>query len=116
MITRIGDSPRWSDIVIHNGVAQWVEVASDLSASAADQIAQVLQQIDDTLKQLGSSKTNLLHIQIFLANLADRTELNRQWDAWVLPGHAPTRACVGVELGDHCLVEMIVSAAVEMTG
>lgn len=116
MIRRIGDSPRWSDIVVHNGVAQWVEVASDLSAPAADQIAQVLQQIDDTLQQLGAAKESLLHVQIFLANLADRTELNRQWDSWVLPGQAPTRACVGVQLGDHCLVEMVVSAAVEMTG
>jgi hypothetical protein len=41
-IQRIGDSPRWSDIVIHNGVAQWVEVANDMSVDARSQIAQVL--------------------------------------------------------------------------
>ncbi|MGV2337188.1 MAG UNVERIFIED_CONTAM: hypothetical protein LVR18_24875 [Planctomycetaceae bacterium] len=48
-IRRIGESRRWADIVIHQGIARWVEVASDLSAPAATQIQQVLAQIDETL-------------------------------------------------------------------
>lgn len=110
-ICRIGDSPRWADIVIYQGTARWVEVASDLSAPAASQIRQVLTQIDATLVQIGSSRQSLLQIIIHLADLADAAELNRQWDQWVPPGHAPVRACVQSGLGSGCKVEMIITAA-----
>lgn len=111
-ICRIGDSPRWADIVIYQGIARWVEVASDLSAPAATQIRQVLSQIDATLAQIGSSRESLLQIIIHLADLADAAELNQQWDQWVPPGHAPVRACVQSGLGGGCKVEMIIEAAV----
>ncbi|MFN9158812.1 MAG: RidA family protein [Planctomyces sp.] len=111
-ICRIGDSPRWADIVIYQGIARWVEVASDLSAPAATQIRQVLSQIDATLAQIGSSRESLLQIIIHLADLADAAELNQQWDQWVPPGHAPVRACVQSGLGGGCKVEMIITAAV----
>lgn len=110
-IQRIGDSPRWSDIVIHNGVAQWVEVANDMTTDARSQIAQVLSQIDDTLAQIGSSRERLLQILIYLADLEHGSTLNELWDAWVPRGHAPIRACVQVGLGKSCLVEMIITAA-----
>lgn len=110
-IQRFGDSPRWSDIVIHNGVAQWVEVATDMSADARGQIAQVLSQIDETLTQIGSSRERLLQILIYLADLEHGPTLNELWDAWVPKGHAPVRACVQVGLGKNCLVEMVITAA-----
>ena len=31
-IQRLGTSPRWADVVIHNNTAYWVEVADDASA------------------------------------------------------------------------------------
>jgi hypothetical protein len=45
-IERIGSSRRWSDVVIHNGVSHWVEVAEDPTQDARGQVAQVLAQID----------------------------------------------------------------------
>ena len=48
-IQRFGDSKRWADVVVHRGVADWVEVAEDMSLDARGQIAQVLAQIDATL-------------------------------------------------------------------
>ena len=110
-IQRIGDSPRWSDIVIHAGVAQWVEVANDMSHDASGQIRQVLSQIDETLNQIGSSRSRLLQILIYLADLNDAPMLNELWDVWVPRGHAPIRACMQAGLGKGCLVEMIISAA-----
>ena len=101
-IQRIGDSPRWSDIVIHNGVARWVE----------GQVAQVLEQINVTLEQIGSSRENLLQILIYLSDLEDGPILNELWDAWVPRGHAPVRACVQAGLGKGCRVEMVIEAAV----
>jgi enamine deaminase RidA (YjgF/YER057c/UK114 family) len=110
-IQRIGDSPRWSDVVIHAGVAQWVEVANDITQDAHSQIRQILSQIDATLDQIGSSRNHLLQILIYLADLNDAPILNELWDAWVPRGHAPIRACVQAGLGKGCLAEMIISAA-----
>jgi len=110
-IVRLGNSPRWSDVVIYGGVARWVEVAEDTSGDARSQIGQVLKQIDATLAQLASDRTRLLEVLIFLADLGDAPILNELWDGWVLRGSAPIRACVQAGLGAGCRVEMIVTAA-----
>ena len=110
-IVRLGNSPRWSDVVIYAGVARWVEVAEDASEDARSQIGQVLKQIDATLIQIGSDRPRLVEILIVLADLRDVPTLNELWDAWVPRGSAPIRACVQAGLGAGCRVEMIVTAA-----
>jgi len=112
-IVRLGSSPRWSDVVIHAGVARWVEVAEDAKQDARGQIAQVLRQIDATLEQIGSDRTRLLEILIFLADLADAAALNALWDEWVPPENPPIRACVQAGLSGGLRVEMIVIAALK---
>ncbi|HEY2411388.1 MAG TPA: RidA family protein [Pirellulaceae bacterium] len=112
-ITRIGESRRWSDVVIHAGVARWVEVAEDATADARGQIAQVLRQIEATLVQIGSERTRLLEVLIFLADLDDAAVLNELWDQWVPEKHPPIRACVQAGLGAGLRVEMVVTAAVK---
>ncbi len=111
-IQRIGESARWADVVIHAGVARWVEVATDRSQDVQGQITQVLSQIDETLTQIQSSREHLLQILIYLADLKDIGTLNELWDAWVPRGHAPVRACVQAGMAADCLVEMIITAAV----
>ena len=111
-IVRLGDSHRWSDVVIHNGVARWVEVADDPSQNTRGQAEQVLRQIDETLIKIGSSRERLLEVLIFLSDLADASELNAAWDAWVPAGHPPVRACVQAGLSAGYRVEMVVIAAV----
>jgi enamine deaminase RidA (YjgF/YER057c/UK114 family) len=113
-IQRLGAGPRWSDIVIHGGVARWVEVADDPALDARGQIAQVLAQIDATLARLGASKSALLEVQIYLQKLADAAVLNELWDAWVVPGEAPIRACVEAGLSGTYQVEMVIHAACPM--
>src|SRR5690242_6991373 len=112
-IVRLGSSPRWSDVVIHAGVARWVEVAEDLTRDSRGQIDQVLRQIDATLVQIASDRTRLLEIVIFLTDLSDAPILNELWDAWVPRGHPPVRACVQAGLGAGCRVEMLVTAATD---
>ena len=112
-IERHGAGPRWSDIVVHNGVARWVEVADDPSADVAGQVGQVLAQIDATLARVNSRRENVLEVLIFLSDLADAAALKQAWDAWVVPGHAPIRACVGAALSGAYRVEMIITAVVE---
>ena len=111
-IQRYGDSTRWADVVVHQGVAHWVEVAEDLSLDARGQIAQVLAQIDVTLELIKSDRTRLLQVLVYLADRADAETLNELWDAWVPATDPPVRAMVQVGLGKTCKVEMVVTAAV----
>lgn len=110
-IRRYGDSKRWADVVVHRGVAYWVEVAEDMALDARGQIAQVLAQIDATLETIKSDRTRLLQVLIYIADEHDGSILNELWDAWVPAAHPPVRALVQVGLGQSCKVEMVVMAA-----
>lgn len=111
-IKRINPGPKWSDVVIHAGVARWVEVAEDDSADVRGQVTQVLAQVDATLASIGSERTCLLEVMIFLADLQDAPVLNELWSAWVPMGKAPIRACVQAGLSGKLRVEMVITAAV----
>ena len=115
-IRRLGDAKRWADVVIHGGTAYWVEVAEAPTPDARDQVAQVLAQIDATLATLGSDRTRLLQVLIYLADLADAPSLNELWDEWVVAGHAPVRACVQAGLSPGYKVEMVITAATTIAG
>lgn len=110
-IRRYGSSPRWADIVVHRGVAHWVEVAEDCTLDARGQIAQVLAQIDATLATIGSDRTRLLQVIVYVADEQDGATLDELWDAWVPAGHPPVRAMVRVGLAKGCKVELVVTAA-----
>ena len=109
---RYGNSKRWADVVVHRGVAHWVEVAEDMSLDTRGQIAQVLAQIDATLETIKSDRTRLLQVLVYIADEQDAGILNELWDAWVPAGHPPVRAMVQVGLGKACKVEIVVMAAV----
>ncbi|MFM8578851.1 MAG: Rid family hydrolase [Planctomycetaceae bacterium] len=111
-IQRYGDSKRWADVVVHRGVAHWVEVAEDMSLDARGQIAQVLAQIDATLETIRSDRTRLVQVLVFIADESAGAIVNELWDAWVPAGHPPVRAMLQVGLGKTCRVEMVVTAAV----
>jgi enamine deaminase RidA (YjgF/YER057c/UK114 family) len=112
-IRRFGSSHRWADVVVHRGVAHWVEVAEDMSLDARGQIAQVLAQIDATLETIKSDRTRLLQVLVYINDHHDSATLNELWDAWVPAAHPPVRAMVQVGLGESCKVEMVITAAAE---
>jgi len=112
-ITRLGTTTRWSDATVHRGVAYVVEVPARLPADAQDQVRQVLSQLEETLLRVGGSKEKMLMCTIYLADMADRETFNEVWDAWLVPGTAPVRACVQVGLADPAYkVEIQAVAAV----
>lgn len=110
-IQRVGTSVRWADLVVHGGVARWVEVAEDMSLDARGQIAQVLNQIDATLASFGGQRTDLLQVMIYVTDLGNAAVLNELWDAWVPAGQPPVRAMVQVGLAGTYKVEMVITAA-----
>ena len=113
MIQRFDVGARLSDMAVHNGVAYLAgQVPEDDTLDIEGQTAQVLAAIDALLARAGTDKTQLLMVQIFLADLADFDGLNRAWDAWVPAGHTPPRATVQAQLArPGWRVEIVVTAA-----
>ncbi|WP_154124962.1 RidA family protein [Grimontia hollisae] len=112
-IHRINPTNRWSDVTVFNGIAHFVEVPeSDLNADIKGQTEQVLAQAEEMLASVGSDKTRILSVTIYITDFDNLPALNAVWDNWFEPGTAPSRACVKAELGDpDYLVEMAFVAA-----
>jgi enamine deaminase RidA (YjgF/YER057c/UK114 family) len=72
----------------------------------------VLAAIDALLARAGTSKRNLLRVEIFITDLADFPAMNAVWEAWLPEGCAPPRATVKAQLArPEWKVEMVVTAA-----
>ena len=114
MIQRFEVGKRLSEMAIHNGTVYLAgQIADDTSANIQGQTRQVLDAIDALLAQAGSDKSRILHAQIFLPNLGDFAAMNEVWEAWVVPGHTPTRATVQAALANpKWKIEVVVTAAV----
>ena len=113
-ILRYGVQKRWSDVVCHGGVAYFVEVPENPNLPPPGQFMQVLQQTAQTLISVGSSPSRMLQVMVYLPFPEDLEEFNRQWDAWVPEGHAPSRACVHAQLAaPEYRVELVITAALK---
>jgi enamine deaminase RidA (YjgF/YER057c/UK114 family) len=101
-IKRIGVAARYSDLVIHGNRAHFSGYVPEtsLGASVTEQTRDVLAQIEQSLGEIGSDKSKLLQATIWLTDMASYDEMNAVWDAWVVPGHTPARACVQAKLAD----------------
>lgn len=111
-IKRLNPTPRWSDATVFNGTAYFVEVPADTAADFASQIAQVLQQTENTLALVNSDKSRLLSATIYLTDFSNLAAMNAAWEAWLSEGAAPSRACLKVELTNPAmLIEIVFVAA-----
>lgn len=106
---------RMSQITQHNGTLYLAgQVATDTSADTSGQTQQILEQIDALLAEGGSDKSHLLAATIWVTDMANFDAMNAAWDAWVVPGKPPVRACVEAKLAKpEWLVEVMVTAAVK---
>lgn len=114
-IKRIDAGPRMSEATIYNGIIYSAGVVADktLGKSVFEQTQEVLEQIDALLAGVGSSKTRILKANIWLSNMATFSEMNKAWDAWVVPNQGPARATVEGKLANPgYAVEIMIEAAV----
>jgi enamine deaminase RidA (YjgF/YER057c/UK114 family) len=101
-----------SQAVVHGNT---VHLAGQVGAPGENVTAQttaVLAQVDQLLKETGSSRDHLLTATIWLADMADFAEMNGVWDAWIAGHPAPARATGEVKLAaPEYKVEIIIVAA-----
>ena len=70
----------------------------------------------DALKEIGSSREQLLSATIYLKDGGDFAAMNEVWDAWVPDGYAPARTCVCAPMpADELKAEITVTTAVDVT-
>ena len=112
-ITRIDSGPRMSEAVIHGGKVYLSGFVAESGTTVAEQTADILAQIDDTLKRCGSDKTKMLKVNIWLTDITTITEMNIVWDKWAVAGSTPARATVEARLASPSWkIEIMVEAAV----
>jgi enamine deaminase RidA (YjgF/YER057c/UK114 family) len=114
-IKLIGAGARMSDAVIHGGKVYLAGVVADkmVGKPVYEQTKEVLEQIDDILKQAGTDKTRILKANIWLTDISTFAEMNKAWDAWAVSGKTPARATVESNLAAAGYdVEIMVEAAI----
>jgi enamine deaminase RidA (YjgF/YER057c/UK114 family) len=116
------DIQRWpargtsrSRAVRWRGLVWAVASAPEDCDGLAPQIDYCLQSLDRSLADAGSDKTQLLSVQIILADISHKPLLDEAWNAWIGPDpkNWPQRSCIGAALAPGLLVEFIVLAAVQ---
>ena len=113
-ITRLDtERRRMSKIVIHNDTVYLCgQVAKDSDDDIKEQTRTMLEKVDDLLNRAGSDREHILSATIYIKDMKYFAEMNEVWDAWVIEGHSPARACVEASLARaELLVEVSVIAA-----
>ena len=86
--------------------------AADENLDLAGQTSQALSILENNLLELGSDKTKIVSAQVYIANIDDKPIMDEVWRNWIGNDseHWPQRACLGVNLGGHWLIEVTVTA------
>ena len=114
-IQRLHLSKRYCEAVIHQETVYLSGQVPEKTVNlpAYEQTQEVLELIDNLLREAGTHKDNILTAQIFLADMADYDAMNRAWDEWVARDNAPCRATVEARLADpRWKVEIVITAKV----
>ncbi len=114
-ITHIDPGLRLSSAVIHGGKIYLAGYVAEAAAgqSVAAQTQDILNQIEETLREAGSDKSKLLKVNIWLTDITTIAEMNSVWDRWIAPGPGPARATVEAKLANFgWSVEIMVEAAI----
>ena len=112
-IQRFENGPRMSRVVVHGDTVYLAGLTAEKNAgkSVSEQTREILERIDALLKQGGTDKSKLLQAVIWLQDIRVVDEFNAVWDAWVVPGSGPARACIEARLQSPAkMIEIQVTA------
>jgi len=101
-----------SSAISHNGIIYVSGLAADdISQGIEGQTIQTLASIDRVLALAESDKSNLLRVEIWLADMEDFDAMNRIYVDWLDPDRIPSRVCVQARLWDRAArIEIMVTA------
>jgi enamine deaminase RidA (YjgF/YER057c/UK114 family) len=101
------------EVVEHNGVLYIGGIVpEDTSLDMSGQANDVLGQLAQLLKTLGSDLSNVLQVTIYMTSLKEKADFNAAWKAHFAEAHLPARAAIGVaDLGPGVKLEITAIAA-----
>lgn len=101
------------EVVEHNGVLYIGGIVpEDTRLDMSGQASDVLTQLTQLLRALGSNPANVLQVTIYMTDLKEKAEFNAAWKANFAEVDLPARAVIGVaDLGTGVKLEMTVMAA-----
>ncbi len=102
-----------NNTVAYGGTVWTVANARSLEADFDGQVAETFAHLDSFLQQAGSSREQLLSVQVILADIRTRDRFNVLWCKWVgdNQAHWPQRAVFGAALASGLLLEVTAVAA-----
>lgn len=101
------------EVVEHHGVLYLGGIVpEDASLDMSGQANDVLTQLAQLLKTLGSDPAHVLQVTIYMTDLNEKAAFNAAWKAHFAEAHLPARAAIGVaDLGPGVKLEMTAIAA-----
>jgi enamine deaminase RidA (YjgF/YER057c/UK114 family) len=111
-IERIGTNKRMSQVVKHNETIYLSgQVGNKDTKDLKRQTIEVLEKIDNLLKDAGTDKSKILSATIYLTDINFFEDMNEVWDNWLPQNCAPARATVEAKLAlPELLVEICIIA------
>ncbi|MGD1885274.1 MAG: RidA family protein [Paracoccaceae bacterium] len=101
------------EAVVSDGLVYAVGTDPQLDEGILAQTKNTLDELARILRVSGSGKAGLLNATVYLSDIKQKHEMDRVWIDWIGPEeHWPQRACIGVDLDEGCLVEIVVTAKV----
>src|SRR5437016_5485337 len=105
MIVRLpGNRPTRCRAVIHGDKVFVVATSPDKVASMYEQTKRALADVDASLAEAGTNNARILTAIVYIADMAQKPEMNRAWDEWADVKNPPMRACVCAVLEGKTLV------------
>lgn len=101
------------EAVVSDGLVYAVATDPQGSDGILAQTKHTLDELNRILEQAGSGKAGLLQATVYLSDVKQKPEIDTIWIDWIGPeDNWPQRACVGVDLDEGCLIEIVVTAKV----
>ena len=92
-ITRFEPGPRMSQAVAHGDRIYLAGMVGTEGADITEQAKTALAEVDRVLAAMGSGKSSVLKVVVWLADMADFAAMNAVYDTWIDPENPPARAC-----------------------
>ena len=101
------------EAVVSDGLVYAVATDPHCADGILAQTRNALDELSSILEKAGSGRPGLLQATVFLSDVKQKQEMDTIWIDWIGPKtNWPQRACVGVDLEDGCLIEIVVTAKV----
>lgn len=101
------------NVVVSGGLVYAVATDPVCADGITEQTRNTLHELDELLIKAGSGKSGLVQATVYLSDMSNKPDMDAVWCNWIGPEENwPQRACVGVDLDDRYLIEVVVVATV----